>query len=80
MKTTFKEYSLRYNPNFNEWECINQDGKRMLGATTKTECFLKATQQLKGVIIYGEHLTPEEEERDMQNACFMHKLQREVLE
>ena len=71
-----QEHYLKYNDHFKAWESLSSDGRRVTTATTKTECFLKTLKLFKGThnfIHYGEHLTPEEEERDMQNACRMRR-------
>lgn len=78
-----QEHYLRYNDHFKAWESLSSDGRRVTTATTKTECFLKTLKLFKGThnfIHYGEHLTPEEEERDMQNACRMHTIDRVIEE
>lgn len=41
---------------------------------------LKLFKGTHNFIHYGEHLTPEEEERDMQNACRMHTIDRVIEE
>lgn len=75
-KTRVKEHDLEYNPHYKKWECIKREtGRVVTSATTKTECFLKAIKLFKGThnfIWYGQHLTKEEEERDLRNACYMH--------
>lgn len=77
-KIRVTEHDLKYNPHYKKWECIKREtGRVVTSATTKTECFLKAIKLFKGThnfIWYGSHLTPEEEERDMQNAIRMHTI------
>ena len=78
-----QEHYLKYNDHFKAWESLSSDGRRVTTATTKTECFLKTLKLFKGThnfIHYGEHLTPEEEERDMKNACRMHIIDRVIEE
>ena len=78
-----KEHHLQYNDHYNSWVCLDPEDKRITSATTKTECFLKALKIFKGThnfVHYGDRLTPEEEERDMRNACRMHFVDKIIEE